>query len=74
VKRQHMMWYAAALIAVAVSALAFGVPASTVLVVLAVLACPVMMMFMMSGGQGHSTDHDAGNTRETQDPGGTARS
>ena len=73
-KRQHMMWYAAALIAVAVSALAFGVSASTVLVALAVLACPVMMMFMMSGGQGHSTDHDAGNTRETQDPGGTARS
>ena len=73
-KRQHMMWYAAALITVAVSALAFGAPASTVLVALAVLACPVMMMFMMSGGQGHSADHDAGNTHETQDPGGTARS
>lgn len=69
-----MMWYAAALIAVAVSALAFGATASTVLVVLAVLACPMMMIFMMSGGQGHGTNHDAGDTHETQDPGTATRS
>jgi hypothetical protein len=68
VKRQHMMWYAATLIAVAVTALALGAPASTVLLALAVLACPVMMMFMMSGGRGHGTDHDAGDTHETHSP------
>jgi hypothetical protein len=46
------MWYAAALIAVAVTAFAFGAPASTVLVALAVLACPVMMVFMMGNMHG----------------------
>lgn len=51
-KRQHMMWFAAALIAVAVTALVLGAPASTVLLGVAVLACPVMMMFMMNGGHG----------------------
>ena len=65
-KRQHMMWYAATLIAVAVTALALGAPASTVLLALAVLACPVMMMFMMSAGRGHDTDHDGSHQRNTQ--------
>lgn len=67
-KRQHMMWYAAALIAIAVAAFALGAPALTVLLAVVVLACPVMMMFMMSGGQGHSTGHHDGDTDETHSP------
>jgi hypothetical protein len=58
-KRQHMMWCTAALIAGGVTVLALGPPASAVLLVLlglVVLACPVMMMFMLSGGHGHSAD------------------
>lgn len=57
-KGQHMMWRAVALLAGGVTVLALGAPASAVLLVLADLvvpACPVMM-FMMSGGHGHSTD------------------
>jgi hypothetical protein len=46
-KRQHMTWYVAALIAAVVTALALGAPASAVLLALVVLACPLMMMFMM---------------------------
>ena len=51
-KRQHMMWYVAALIAGVVTALAVGAPASTVLLALVVLACPLMMMFMMGNMHG----------------------
>ena len=51
-KRQHMMWYVAALIAGVVTALALGAPASTVLLALVVLACPLMMMFMMGNMRG----------------------
>ena len=61
-KRQHMMWYVAALIAGVVTALAVGAPASTVLLALVVLACPLMMMFMMGnmhgGGPGSGTGQD----------------
>lgn len=64
-KRQHMMWYATALIAAVVVALALGAPAVTVLLGLAVLACPVMMKFMLSGSDSHSSDHDADDTRQT---------
>ncbi len=60
-KRQHMMWYAAALIAVAVTALALGAPASTVLLGLVVLACPLMMMFMMGGMQGGGSGGASGS-------------
>jgi len=51
-KRQHMMWYVAALIAGVVIALALGAPASTVLLALVVLACPLMMMFLMGNMHG----------------------
>ena len=61
-KRQHMMWYVAALIAGVVTALALGAPASTVLPALVVLACPLMMMFMMAtmhgGGPQSGTGQD----------------
>lgn len=59
-KRQHMMWCAAALIAGGVTVLALGAPASAVVLVLlglVMLAC-LVMMFMMSGGHGHSTDRN----------------
>jgi hypothetical protein len=52
-KRQHLGLYAIAL-AVLIVGLAFaGVPLTTVLVGLLVLACPLMMMFMMGGHGGH---------------------
>ena len=51
-KRQHIMWYVAVLIAAVVTALALGAPASTVLLALVVLACPLMMMFMMGNMHG----------------------
>ena len=61
-KRQHMMWYVAALIAAVLVALGFGASASTVLLALVVLACPVMMMFMMGnmhgGGPRNGTGED----------------
>ena len=64
-KRQHMMWYVAALIAGVVTALALGAPASTVLLALVVLACPLMMMFMMGnmrgGGPRSGTGQDDGH-------------
>ena len=67
-KRQHMMWYVAALIAGVVTALAVGAPASTVLLALVVLACPLMMMLMMGnmhgGGPRSGTDQD--DTRPTR--------
>jgi Protein of unknown function (DUF2933) len=69
-KRQHMMWYAAALIAVGPVGLALGAPAATVLLALVVLACPVMMVFMMSGGHSHGTDHDATDTHDPRDTAG----
>jgi hypothetical protein len=72
-KPHHMPWYAAALAAVLVGAVAVGVPLSTVLLLLVVLACPVMMMFMMGGmGGGHSdgSDHGSTDTGEHRDSAG----
>ncbi|MCV7298169.1 DUF2933 domain-containing protein [Mycobacterium barrassiae] len=62
-KRQYMPWYAAALAAALIGAVAVGVPLSTVLLLLVVLACPVMMMFMMGvmGGR-HGDGPDQGST------------
>ncbi|OBC08046.1 hypothetical protein A5784_01045 [Mycobacterium sp. 852013-50091_SCH5140682] len=57
-KRQHLAWYALALAAIIVGVLAGGGRASTVLLALVVLACPVMMMAMMSGHGGQT--HDSG--------------
>ena len=61
-KRQHTMWYVAALIAGIVTALALGARPSTVLLALVVLACPLMMMFMMAtmhgGGPQSGTGQD----------------
>lgn len=63
-RREHLLYYAIALaILIGVLALA-GVPTSTILVGLLVLACPVMMLFMMGGhghggGSGHGGEHHA---------------
>jgi hypothetical protein len=74
-KIPHIGWYAAALAAVLIGALAFGVPASTVFLLLIALACPLMMMFMMGGhgmgGHGMNGSHgganDAGDSRRHED-------
>jgi hypothetical protein len=63
-KRQQLPLYAIAL-AILVVGLAFaGVPVITLLVGLAVLACPLMMMFMMGGHGGHG-----GSGQHTDGPG-----
>ncbi|SFR28137.1 Protein of unknown function [Lentzea waywayandensis] len=59
-KRQHLGLYAIAL-AILIVGLAFaGVPLQTMLFGLFVLACPLMMMFMMRG-------HGGGSDQEKQD-------
>lgn len=61
-KRQHLGLYAIAL-AILIVGLAFaGVPVQTMLFGLLVLACPLMMMFMMGGHGGRG-----GADRQEQD-------
>ncbi|MFI9811875.1 DUF2933 domain-containing protein [Saccharothrix variisporea] len=68
-KRRQMPLYAIAL-AILVVGLAFtGVPVQTILVGLLVLACPLMMLFMM-GGHGGS-DREVGRSDEHR-PGPTS--
>jgi hypothetical protein len=72
-KTQYLPWYAVAVAAVVVAALAFGVPLSTLALLLVVLACPLMMMFMMGGmggGRGNDTNHDSSDTPEHRDAAG----
>ncbi len=55
-KSKNFGLYAVALAIVVVGALWAGLPASTLLVLAVVLACPLMMFFMMRGmhgGDGH---------------------
>jgi len=64
-KRQHLGLYAIAL-AILIVGLAFaGVPLQTMLFGLFVLACPLMMMFMMRG-------HGGGSDPEKRDHNHTA--
>lgn len=59
--RQHLPLYAIALAILVVGLTFAGVPVTTLLVGLAVLACPLMMMFMMGGHGGHggsTNEHD----------------
>jgi Protein of unknown function (DUF2933) len=58
-KRQPWGLYAIALAILVVGLVAFGVPASTLLVAALALTCPLMMIFMMSGMHGGhvGTDH-----------------
>jgi hypothetical protein len=57
VNRQHLPVYALALAVAFVGALWAGVPIGTLLFVAAVLACPLMMVFMMRGMHGGSGHH-----------------
>lgn len=52
-RQQHLPLYAIALAIVIVGLAFVGVPVQTILLGLLVLACPVMMMFMMGGHGGH---------------------
>lgn len=59
-KHQQLPLYATALAILIVGLAWAGVPVSTLLVGLLVLACPLMMMSMMGGmhgGRGRSDDH-----------------
>ena len=53
-KRQYIPVYAAGLGLLVIGALAAGVPASALLFLAVVLACPTMMLFMHGGHGGHS--------------------
>ncbi|MFI5894883.1 DUF2933 domain-containing protein [Actinoplanes sp. NPDC051513] len=57
-KRQPWALYAIALAILVVGLVAFGVPAQTFLFGAAVLACPLMMLFMHGG---HGSTHHAGH-------------
>ena len=72
-KTQYLPWYAVALAAVFVTALAIGVPLSTLALLLFALACALMMIFMMrgmKGGRGNDTHHDSTDTPDHRDPAG----
>lgn len=59
-RREHLIYYAIALAAL-IGVLAWvGVPPNTILVGLLVLACPLMMLFMMRGGHGDGHGSDRG--------------
>ena len=55
-KRQHLPPYAIALAILIVGLALAGVSVQTILVGLIVLACPLMMMFMIGGGHGGHGD------------------
>lgn len=63
-RRQHLPLYAIALAVLVVGLSLAGVPMTTLLFGLLVLACPLMMMFMMGGmhgghgGSDRSAEHD----------------
>jgi hypothetical protein len=68
-----MPWYALAVVAGVIGAIALGASASTVLLALVLLACPVMMMFMMGGmggGRGQGSDQGSSDTHEHRDSAG----
>lgn len=67
-KRQQLPLYAVAL-AVLIVGLAFaGVPTGTLLILPLILACPLMMMFMMRG-MDHGTAHPDSRDQKHTDPG-----
>jgi hypothetical protein len=77
-KRQNMPMYAIALAIVVVGALALGVPASSLVFGLLVLACPLMMLFMHGGHDGgghdgHQTEAPEQKVDLHKDHHGTAR-
>lgn len=71
-RRQHLGWYAIALAIVIVGLGFAGVPLTTTLLGLLVLACPLMMMFMMGGHGGHGGH--SGSDEQHHDHRGSGRS
>jgi len=71
--------YAAAIAITVVGALWLGVPADTLVLLAVVLACPLMMIFMMSGMHGdhdhHGSEHHHADDRDdhADDHGSTTR-
>ena len=68
-RRQPWGLYAIALAILIVGLVAFGVPAQTLLVGVLVLACPLMMIFMMGGMHGGHGSHGShgGTDPKTED-------
>lgn len=67
-KREQLPLYAIAL-AVLIVGLAFaGVPLGTLLVLLLILACPLMMIFMMRGMDHGGTSHDHEHEHDHEQP------
>jgi len=61
--RNHLKYMFLGGIGVFAVTLAFGLPLQSALLVAFVLACPLMMMLMMSGGE-HSASRDADQDSE----------
>jgi hypothetical protein len=69
-KRQNLALYAVALAILVVGLVFAGVPVSTLLIGLVVLACPLMMVFMMGGmhgGHGGSDQDTSGSGEHDHD-------
>ncbi len=70
-RRQPWGLYAIALAILVVGLVALGVPPSTLLFAALVLACPLMMLFMMGGMHGghggNDSDQDHGHGSPTSD-------
>lgn len=73
-KREQLPLYAIALAVLIVGLVYAGVPLGTLVVLPLILACPLMMMFMMrgmggmGGGSGMNHEHDAPPTKREDSP------
>jgi hypothetical protein len=63
-RSQNLPLYAIALAVLIVGLVFAGVPVSTLFVGLALLACPLMMIFMMGGMHGGGSDKNSGDSAE----------
>ena len=68
-KPKYLPWYALAAAVAFVAAVAIGVPAPTLLLLLIVSACPLMMLFMI-GGHGGSEGADCGDSHRQHESAG----
>lgn len=68
-KSTRLLWYLAGLGALALVLTLTGVPVGTAFVITAVLACPMMMFFMMAGDHGaHHSKAGMAREREANPP------
>jgi hypothetical protein len=71
-KPRYFLWYFAAVALTAAGAIALHAPASTVLIALVLLSCPLMMLFMMGGmGGGHGSGQDCTDSHSRHDAAGS---